>query len=107
QVLGQVVGGAVAGGRSLGQGAQANPVRLGGDGVVELAGRARFLGLDLLKDLVRAVAPVRPLPGEQLVEDDAQAEDVGAGVDPVPLAAGLLRAHVRRRAGQLGAGAEV
>ena len=39
-----------------------------------------------------------PLPGEQLVEDDAEAEDVGTPVDPMPLAARLFGTHVRRRA---------
>ena len=107
QVLGQVAGRAVAVRRPLGQGAQADPVQLDRDRVVQLAGRARLLRLDLLQNFIRALAPVRPLSGEQLVEDDAQAVDVGAGIDAVPLAAGLFRAHVGRRAGQLGAGAEV
>jgi hypothetical protein len=101
------VRGAVAVGRSLRQGAQADPVQLGGDGVVELAGRARFLGLDLFENLVGSVASVRPLPGQHFVKDDAQTIDVGAGIDAVPLAAGLFRAHVRRSAGELRAGAEV
>ena len=46
------------------------------------------------------VAPERPAPGQQLVEDDAQAEDVGPAIDPVPLAPRLLGAHVGRRARQ-------
>ena len=49
---------------------------------------------------VERVAPERPAAGQQLVEDDAQAEDVRAAVDPVPLAPGLLGAHVGGRAGE-------
>ena len=41
----------------------------------------------------------RPPPGQQLVEDDAEAEDVGAAIDAVPFAAGLLGTHVGGRAG--------
>jgi hypothetical protein len=47
------------------------------------------------------------LPGQQLVQDDADGVDVGAGVDAVPLAARLLGTHVRRRAGEARPGAEV
>ncbi len=36
----------------------------------------------------------------QLVQDDPQAEDIGASIDPVSLAPYLLRTHVGRRAGQ-------
>ena len=53
------------------------------------------------------VAPERPPPGQQLVEDHAEAEDVGAAVDPVPLAPGLLGAHVGGRPGKPGPLAEV
>ena len=45
----------------------------------------------------------RPASGEQLVEDDAKAENVSAAIDAVPLAAGLLRTHVGRRPGVAGA----
>ena len=44
---------------------------------------------------------------DQLVEDDPQAEDVGATIDPVSLAPDLLGAHVGRRAGQAFAPAEI
>ena len=47
------------------------------------------------------------LAGQQLVEHDAQAEDIGTPVDPVALAPGLLGAHVGRRAGEPGPLAEV
>src|SRR5439155_24786435 len=45
--------------------------------------------------------------GEQFVEDDAQAVNVGAGVHAVPFAAGLLGTHVGGRAGEGGPGAEL
>ena len=35
---------------------------------------------------------------QQFVEHQSQAEDVGPAIDQVPFAAGLLRAHVDRRA---------
>ncbi len=40
------------------------------------------------------------LPGQQFVEHDAQAEDVGSTINPVAFAPGLLGAHVGRCAGQ-------
>ena len=33
--------------------------------------------------------------GQQLIEHHAQAENVGTPIDPMPLSASLLRAHVR------------
>ena len=41
--------------------------------------------------------------GQHAVENDAQAPDVGAAVEPVALAANLFGRHVRRRAGDLAA----
>ena len=46
-------------------------------------------------------APERQLAGQQLVEDHPQAVHVAAAVDLVRLAAGLLGAHVGRRAQHL------
>ena len=40
------------------------------------------------------IAPERSPPGQQLVEDHAQAEDVRSPIDPVPFAPGLLGTHV-------------
>ena len=51
--------------------------------------------LDHLRDLVAAEGD---LAGEQLVERRAQAVDVAGGTHLVEVAAGLLGAHVRRRA---------
>ena len=44
-------------------------------------------------------ATKRPPSHQQFVEDDAQAEDVAAAIDPMPFAAGLLRTHVGGRPG--------
>src|SRR5262245_37879188 len=44
---------------------------------------------------------------QHFVEDDAQAEDVTATVYPMPFATGLLRTHVGRRPGVVGAVAAV
>ncbi len=52
----------------------------------------------LAEDLARGAAQEGRLAGEDLAEDRAQREDVGALVDPVALAAGLLGRHVGRRA---------
>ena len=41
----------------------------------------------------------RDLAGQQFVQDDAEAVDVGAGAHRADVAANLLRRHVRRRAG--------
>ena len=38
-------------------------------------------------------------PDQQFVEDDAQAEDVAAAIDPMPFATGLFRTHVGGRPG--------
>jgi hypothetical protein len=43
------------------------------------------------------VAGERRLAGEDFAQDGAEAEHVGALVEPLDLAAGLLRRHVRRR----------
>ena len=53
------------------------------------------------------IASERPSSGQQLVEHDAQAEDVGAAIDPVPFAPGLLGTHVGGRAGEPAPLAEV
>ena len=45
-----------------------------------------------------ALVGIRWLAGQHLTEDGAQAEDVAALVQPVDLAAGLLRRHVRQGA---------
>ena len=47
------------------------------------------------------------LSGQQLVEDDAQAEDVRSPIDPVTFAPGLLGTHVGRCASQPATLAEV
>ena len=50
---------------------------------------------------IRRVAAERPLAGQQLVEDDAEAVDVAAAIDPARLAPRLLGRHVGRRAQDL------
>ena len=66
-----------------------------------------FGGGDLLEQLLARIAPERSSPGQQLVEDHAQAEDVRSPIDPVTLAPGLLGAHVGRRASEPATLAEV
>ncbi len=103
QVLGHVAAGAVPLRGPLRQRLQADPLQLARDRVVDLAERPRLGRGDLVHHLGPRVAAERLAAGQQLVEDDAQAEDVRAAVDPVPLAPGLLGAHVGGRAGEPGA----
>ena len=103
QVLGHVAAGAVPLRRPLGQRLLADPLELAGDRVVDLAERARLGRGDLIHHLGARVAAERLPAGQELVKHDAQAEDVRAAVDAVPLAAGLLGAHVGGRAGEPGA----
>ena len=62
-------------------------------------GRASVVVICSSSSSVR-VGPERSPPGQQLVEDHAQAEDVRAAIDPVPLATGLLGTHVGGRPGE-------
>ena len=74
---------------------QADPLQFLGDRVVDLAGWARLGRGDLLHDFSGANRPAEwSATGQQLVEDDAQAEDVGSPIDPVPFAPCLLGTHV-------------
>jgi hypothetical protein len=90
-----------------GQRLQADSFQLPGDGVVDLPGRAYFRRGDLFQNLQDGIAPEGSASGEQFVEHRAEAEDVRAAVHAVALAAGLLRAHVRRRPGESAALAEI
>ena len=45
---------------------------------------------DLLQQFRRRFGLERPPAGQQFVEDDAQAENVAAAIDPMPFATGLL-----------------
>ena len=65
------------------------------------------VGDDRLDDIQKRITAKWSLSGQQLVEHDAQAEDVGSPIDPVTFAPGLLGAHVGRRAGQPAPLAEV
>ena len=57
--------------------------------------------------LVLGFGDERSSPGQQFVEDHAQAEDVGSPIDPMTFTTGLLWAHVRRRSCDPGTLAEV
>ena len=63
-------------------------------------GRSRLDRGDLRQDSLGASRPGTASGRSELVENDSQAEDVGAAVDPVPLAPGLLGTHVGGRAGE-------
>ena len=86
--------------RPLRQRLQADPFQFLGDRVVDLAGRTRLIDDDRLDDVQERIAAKWSSSRQQLVEHDAQAEDVGSPVDPVAFAPGLLGTHVGRRAGQ-------
>ena len=61
-------------------------------------GAREVAGLHLAEDLADVVALERRLAGQQAVQRGAQRVDVGARAQPVEIAAGLLGAHVGRRA---------
>ena len=81
---------------------QADPFQFLGDRVVDLAGWAGFGRGDQVQQFVAGFVFVlglgyeRSSPGQQFVENHAQAEDVGSPIDPVPFATSLLGTHVRR-----------
>ena len=106
-VFGEIPGRRVTLRGPLRQGLQADALQRPGDPVVHLAGRLGFDGDDLLQQFRHRLGAEGPPAAQHFVEDDAEAEDVGAAVHPVALAAGLLRTHVRRRAGEADAFAEI
>ncbi len=73
----------------------------GRGGTSSLSGAAGGVRLRAPAAAASAVAAERPLAGQHLVEDHAQAVDVAAGVDVVRLAARLFGRHVGRRAHDL------
>ncbi len=97
EILGHVAGSRVPFGRPLGDCLQANPLELAGNGVVDLAGRAWLGADDLTQDMLGRVAAKRPAAGQQFVENNPDAEDVGPTVDEMALAAGLFGAGVGHR----------
>ncbi len=62
---------------------------------------------DRLQDVQERIPAEWSLSGQQLVEHDAQAEDVRSAIDPVAFAPGLLGTHVSRSARQPAPLAEV
>jgi hypothetical protein len=60
-----------------------------------------------LDDLGQRIPPEWSLPGQKLIEDDAQAEEVRTPIDEVTFASGLFWAHIRWRASQSATFAEV
>ena len=81
---------------------QADAFQFLGDRVIDLARRAGFRRGDQVQQFVASFVFVlgfgdeRSSPGQQLVENHAQAEDVRATIDSMPLATSLLGTHVRR-----------
>ena len=99
EVISHVPGGGVPFFRPLRKCFLADPFQFLGDRVVDLAGRTR-LRLAISSRILRlSIAPEGLSSGQQLVENDTQAEDVGSPVDPVTFTPGLLGAHVGRCAG--------
>ena len=95
--------GCVSLGRSLRHRLQTDAFQFPGDRVVDLARRAGFRRGDQVQQFVASFVLVlgfgneRSSPGQQFVEDHAQAEDVGSPINAVPFAPGLLGTHVGGR----------
>ncbi len=69
------------------------------DCVVDLPWRANLGGGDLLQHFGYRFSLERPATRQQFVKHDAQAENVAATINPMPLASGLFGTHVGRRPG--------
>ena len=95
QVVGQGRGGRVAVAGLPGDGLPADGLQVAGDGAVVPSGRGRLLVADLRHQRAGAAAE-RHGAGQQLVQDDPQAVDVAAGIDPVGFPPRLLGRHVGR-----------
>src|SRR5262249_50696773 len=93
----------IAVGLLLAEGLEADGLQGRRDPGHDLARRRRLLVADLLDDLRVPAGDERGAAGEDLVEDGAQAIDVGPPVDLVLPAPGLLGGHVGRRAERLAA----
>src|SRR5262249_37801474 len=80
-----------------GQCLQTNALQLPGNLVIDLPRRAGVGVNDLLKKVVLRRRFEGPAAGQQSIEDHAEAKNVAAAIDAVPLAAGLFRRKVSRR----------
>ena len=89
EVAGEIGDGGVAVGLPAGEAAEADAFEFGGNLGAQFAGRARGLGADLVENLF-AGPPERGAAREQFIEHHAQAPGVGATVEAVRLATGLL-----------------
>ena len=78
----------------LAQGLQADPFQLARYRFVSLPWGLRLRFNDLPDQVLQVVGEEGFPVAEHLVEDNAEAEDVAAAIDPVSLTAGLLRGHV-------------
>ena len=96
--VGQLGGGGIPVGGALGQRLEDDRFQVARDARVDRAGRHRLVLADLVDQLGGGLAVERRAQGQQLVEGRAQAVDVGPAVDRA--GAGLLGAHVSRRAEQ-------
>ncbi len=95
QIGHQVGAGGVAILRRLREGPLENRIHLGRQGRIERRGRARILVQDAVDDRGDRVPLERPRAGQELVQHDAQREEIAASVEVAPL--DLLRGHVGRR----------
>ncbi len=100
QVVPDLAGVPVPFARLLGEALPDDPVEVAVDARVELDQRPRLLGEDLHHEVEERVGLEGGPPGEDLVEERAEAVDVGVGADPVELPVGLLRCHVGGRPDQ-------
>ena len=99
QVVGQILGRHVPFGSPFRHRLETDPFQLLRNAFIHLTQRTRFVGGNLIHNFGLRVASERLPSGQQFVEDDAQAEDVAAAIDPMPFAPCLFGTHVGRRPG--------
>src|SRR5262249_27256901 len=82
QVVGQFLGRGVTACRSLGHGLETNGLQVSWDLIVELPRRTRLISQDLKKKHL-PVSAERPLAGQEFIEDDPEAINVGPAINLV------------------------
>src|SRR5690242_14907191 len=92
---------------SSGQRLEADAFQLQRNRVIPLPGRVNVNILNLIEEALESGGLKWTLPGQQLVQNRAQAEYVRSAIHEVALTTSLFGAHVRRGSHEAGAPAEI